>query len=479
MKKGIIILIVLLVIGATGLFLLRGNNKDEGNPKEFVKVQKGELVISIKESGYLNAVDEEKIKNQCSTKQLNVVEVVENGTLVSKGDFLIELDAAPLEEEKLKAEDQILLVMVELEEAKNTLAITKSEVESAVSKASSEINFAQMDFEKFQKLEKTSKLDDALAEIDSAKDELKLSEQTYKASVELAEKGFETKSKVDRDKLDLAVKETKLKSAESKLQALKLYDLKKEALQLETFVNEAVSKLEREKKEGENKTQRAQAKVSGVEAKLESAKLSLQLIKEEILKTKILSPVTGYALYPKSKDGRSEQNIEKGKAVYRNQTLMRIPNMDDMKIDVNVAEHFVNDVKVGQKAIVTVDSLKDKKFSAEVTHVSLLPITQSYWERAGSQKYTVTVNVDDSELPDDIKPQISASAEIFVDEIQDSLFVPVQAVHTEKGKQIVYIKSNNELGYESRDIKIGKMNTNHIQILEGIKENDEVLISEL
>ena len=107
-----------------------------------------------------------------------------------------------------------------------------------------------------------------------------------------------------------------------------------------------------------------------------------------------------------------------------------------------------------------------------------MPASQGYWSRAGTQKYTITVNVNDEELPDNIKPQISASTEIFIDRIQDTLFVPVQAIHTEQGEQIVYLKANNEAGYTQQKVQIGKMNTNNIQVISGLKEGDEVLISE-
>ena len=153
--------------------------------------------------------------------------------------------------------------------------------------------------------------------------------------------------------------------------------------------------------------------------------------------------------------------------------------MEDMKIDIKVAEHFVSDVEVGQKVVVTIDSIKDQVFSAEVSKVSLLPVKQSFWEQAGSQKYAVEVNVDDSELPDDIKPQISASAEILIDKIEDATYVPIQAVHTEKGKQVVYVKADNDEGYEIREIQMGKLNTNFIQVLDGVTIGEEVLISEL
>ncbi len=478
MKKVITITLICLVLGLFLYFQFSGKKENPNALLEFAKVSKGELIISVKESGYLNSVEEEEIKNEHTSKKLSIIEVVENGTFVEKGDLLVELDSAPLEEEKFVREEKLLLAQTELSEANNTLSITKSEAESAINKASSEIDFAQIDLTKFKTLDKTRQLEEALAEIATAKDELKLSEQTYTATLELAEKGFETKSKVERDKLDLSAKQKTLGSSEAKYEALKEFDLVKESLELERALSETKASLDRAKRDGDNKVQRAEAKVRGAEATVTSAQEALTQIQEEISQTKIYAPITGYALYPSQKGQSESPQIAKGQAAFRNQTLLRIPNMSDMKIDVQVAEHLINDLQVGQKAVVTIDSLKDQTFGATVSNVALMPASQSYWTRAGTQKYTVVVNVNDAELPDNIKPQISASTEIFIERIQDALFVPVQAVHTEQGKQVVYLKANNEHGCTQQIVQIGKMNTNNIQIISGLKEGDEVLISE-
>ncbi len=479
MKKIIPIIIILILLAIWGFNSNSSSLGDEKDPIEFTTVQRGDMVISLKESGFLNATKEIEIKNMISLQSLNIIDIIEDGTFVKEGEFLVELDSSPLIEEKESIEEKVAERTLKVNEAKNSLEITESEVESSIIEAKNQIDFAEIDLAKFVNLERANKLNDAASEISVAQDQAKFAEQTYQASVELADKGFETKSTVDRHKLDLETNQRQLKTAFSKQEILIEYDLPKEALTLKLQVEETKNRLLRQKKEGQNKIQRSVAALKNAELLLEKAKINEANIIAELEHIKITSPVTGYALFPKSKRQYSNSNNElaKGVSVTRNQTLMRIPKMDNMKIDISVAEYFISDIAVGQKAIINIDSIKDQKFSGTVSNISLLPIQQSYWEKGGTQKYNVTINVDDTTLPEDIKPQISATAEVLLDELVDTVFVPIQSVHTVEGKRVVYIKSSNELGYEQREVKIGQLNTSFIQILSGIEEGLEILVS--
>lgn len=479
MKKIIPVAIVLIILAIWGFKRKKSSLDDAKNPIEFTTVKRGGMIISLKESGFLNAAEEIEIKNEISLQSLNIIDIIEDGTFVKEGEFLVELDASPLIEEKESIEEKVAERSLKVDEAKNSLEITKSEVESSIVEAKNLINFAKIDLAKFKNLERDNRLNEAASEISVAADQAKFAEQTYNASVELADKGFETKSTVDRHQLDLETSQRQLKTAISRQKILIEYDLPKETLTLTLAVEEAKSRLLRRQKEGQNRIQRALAALKNAELLLEKALVSEQNIIDELTHIKIMSPVTGYALFPKSKRPGSNNGseLEKGVSVKRNQTLMRIPKMDNMKIDISVAEYFISDLAVGQKAVINIDSIKDQEFYGVVSNISLLPIQQSYWQKGGVQKYAVTIDVDDTTLPEDIKPQISATAEVLLDKIENTLYIPIQAVHTVEGKRVVYIKSSNELGYEPREVQIGQLNTSFIQILSGIEEGIEILIS--
>jgi len=437
-------------------------------------------MIAVKESGFLNAMEEITIKNQIKINgNTTIVNVIPDGSYVKTGDFLIELDAAPLEDQKNTIEDKILGQELVLNEAVNTLAITKSEAGSAIEAAKNAIYFAQLDLEKFQSLDRQRQIDKLQSSIEEAKDEMNLSKRTYEASETLVKKGFETTGKLDQDRLNLNSKRKKLEALEAELDILLMYDLVKEEKRFSNALLEAESKHARMIKEGEIKIQKAEAKVKSGQEKLDLANQELESIIEQIALTNIKSEVEGYVLYPRSnRYSNNSRQIESGAKVSRDQTLMRIPIMNDMKVDIDVAEHFISDLELGQKTIITIDSIKDKTFQGEVSKIALLPNRNNSWLGASVQKYAVVVDVDDTALPSSIKPQISASAEIVLDELKDVLSVPIQAVHTVKGKQVVYVRNGGGDDYSERAVTIGKMETNFIQILDGLSEGEEVLVTE-
>ncbi|MDB9741364.1 efflux RND transporter periplasmic adaptor subunit [Akkermansiaceae bacterium] len=480
MKK-IIIVTLIIVLASAGIFFISKGDKDSNQKRlEFVTVQQGEMLISIKESGFINSVEEVTIKNTIRRNDITIIDLIEDGSYVKEGEFLMELDSGPLLIEKEGIEETLSDKILKLEEAQNSLEITKSEVESAVIAAKNTITFAEVDIKKFTEFDKERQLSDASSEISSAEDQAKFAQQTHDNSKELVDKGFETKSTLDRNRFDLDGKNKQLESAVAKQTILIKYDLPKEELKLKLDLEEAKNKLIRTKKEGENKIKKSEAAVKNALQAVEKYKLYLERVNESIAGLKIVSPVTGYALYPKRKNSYSNgPQVAKGQKVNPNQTLMRIPKMDNMKIDIEVAEHIISDLIIGQTAVVSIDSIKNRQFPGKVDHISLLPIQKSYWDRGTAQKYNVTVDVDDSHLPKDIKPQITASAEILLNSLEGIISVPIQAVYTVKDRRVVYVRDDSaENGFVERVIKIGKLNTTSIQILSGLEKGEEVLVSE-
>ncbi|MGJ8678081.1 MAG: efflux RND transporter periplasmic adaptor subunit [Akkermansiaceae bacterium] len=478
MKKWLIATAVLGI--SLILFIsLRGNRESaSSNKPEFAKVQKGNLLISLKESGYLNAVKEEMITNSISLREVNIIDIIPDGTFVQKGDFLIEFDSEPLLQEKVKFEVQVSERQLSLTDAETGLEITESQVQSDVALAQNSIEVANINLEKFTKLEKEKLLNEALADINIAEDQYKFSEQTYQSSVELEGKGFETKSKVEQDKLALAAKDKQLQAAKTKHEMLVHYDLKQQELRLTKEAEEAFNKHERTKKQGENKMQKALALLESSKRKLELAEEELADINDQLKLAKITSPVTGYALYPQVKYYQDNLKIEKGKSVRRKQTVMRIPDMRAMKVDIDIAEHYISDVKVGQSAFITIDSIKDQQFPGKVGNVALMPTETRSWGSTGVQKYDVVIDIEQGLLPEDIKPQITASVEIILDELEDVLYIPIQSLHTVKGKRVVYLKKQGSNDYQEHEVTLGKMNNSFVEVLSGLDSKDQILISE-
>ena len=58
----------------------------------------------------------------------------------------------------------------------------------------------------------------------------------------------------------------------------------------------------------------------------------------------------------------------------------------------------------------------------------------------------VWIQDENSQLPEDLKPGVSAKAEIIVAELNDVMMVPVQSVTTYKGQKVVQVKRGDRAG---------------------------------
>jgi hypothetical protein len=104
--------------------------------------------------------------------------------------------------------------------------------------------------------------------------------------------------------------------------------------------------------------------------------------------------------------------------------------------------------------------------------VAPLPDTQSRWSNPDLKVYATEILVTDT-LPD-VKPGVSARAEIVITNLPNVLTVPLQAVTTRNGKQVVFLASAPD---QPVSVNIGMYNTKFIEITSGLKEGAQVLLA--
>lgn len=468
-KKVLLPLIALVVI----LALVFGRGSSDTDESFFYSVTRGDFVISIVEGGTLKAVNEVVVKNTIDGDS-RIIGLIPEGTYVNKGDLLVEFDTGEAEENVEEQRVQYQSRQAALVKAENDLIITMSTSESDLSEATLAVDFATMDLEKFEQLEKVHKTREAELKIDTAEEALKLAQQRYEWSIKLAAKGFETKTQVDRDKLDVSSKSKEFETARSTFKMLETFDLQKEYAEFVSNKKEAIAKLERVKKQSESKIAQDTADVNSAKITLKLTEQSLAKRIEQLKATKVTAPQDGLVIYakPRSRYGDDVQ-IAEGSVVRRRSSLITIPDVSSMKVTVKIHESMISQIKTGQKAYVVLDSLPDKRFDAEVTKVAILPDSDRSWSNPDLKVYTTDVTI--SETIEGIKPGVSAKVEIIIEELSDVLTVPIQAVTTVDGTQVCYRNNGDEP--EAIPVEIGKFNTKYIEIKSGLEMGQKIMLS--
>ncbi|YCM42610.1 efflux RND transporter periplasmic adaptor subunit [Verrucomicrobiaceae bacterium 227] len=468
-KRFLIPAIAILLV----VILIVANGSDEAEEGIYHTVGRGDFVISIVEGGSLDAVNEVVVKNSIDGES-RIISLIPEGNYVEEGDLLVEFDAGEAEknvdEQKVEFESR----QAALVKAENDLIITKSTVASELSEAELEVQFATMDLEKFQQLEKVHTIREAELKIDTAEEALKLAQQRYEWSIKLAEKGFETKTQVDRDRLEVSLKSKEFETSQSNYQMLEAFDLKKTLAEYVSKKKEAISKLERAQKQGESKIAQNEAEVNSAKVTLRLTEESLAKKVEQLKATKVYAPKPGLVIYAKSRSRWNDADqITEGAMVRNRMELVKIPDVSLMKVIVKVHESMISQIKKGQKAYIILDSIPDQRFLGEVTKVAILPDSDRSWMNPDLKVYSTEIVISDT--IEGVKPGVSAKAEIVIKELSDVLTVPIQAVTTMDGKQLCYVNKGGKP--EPVEIEVGNFNTKYIEIRSGLEEGDEVMLN--
>lgn len=144
-----------------------------------------------------------------------------------------------------------------------------------------------------------------------------------------------------------------------------------------------------------------------------------------------------------------------------------IASATEASVSINVDELDILSVKEGQTATVTLDALDGQEFEGTITEVSNEASSGN-----SSAKYPVTITFEKTE---DMLLGMSASATIHVNEAEDAVLIPVDALQ-EKGDSIfVYTKKDGDGNLSGEvEVETGISNGSQVEITSGLEEGDTV-----
>ncbi|MBI5386472.1 MAG: efflux RND transporter periplasmic adaptor subunit [Verrucomicrobia bacterium] len=464
------------VLAVIALVLVVTLVKRSGPPKPqytYYPVKRSDFLISIVEGGTLEAVDEEIIRSEVEGVA-RIIFIVKEGSTVKKGDLLVELDSSSTQDAVSQQQINVEKAQFAVVQAEQQMEIQKSVVDSELAAAKLKVEFAQTDLTKYDEGEKDQLRRNAEIDITNVLESLQVALERLTWSERLYTNGFETKGNLDKDRLSVSQTKLKLEQATNALWMLQTFDAKKKRRTLEAALQEANDDFERQKMQGERKIAQAKADLETQKRTLELSQTKLERDKKQLLATKIYAPQDGLVVYAGGGDRRfsSESFIEEGATIRNRQEIIKLPDISSMKLNVKIHESHIVQVRPGQPAYVVLDSMPDQRFNGAVNRVAPLPDSSSRWGNPNLKVYATEIVVTDN-LPN-VKPGVSARAEVVITNLPNVLTVPIQAVTTRKGKQVVFLEGAPQ---RPVPVTVGMYNTRFIEIPSGLKEGDRVLLS--
>jgi len=478
-----------------------------------------EMVISVTERGTLESNNATEITCQVEGRN-EIVSLVPDGSIVKKGQLLVQLDDSDLKEREAQQSITCQSASADYIQAKESYAIQQNQNDSNIKAGELDVQFARMDFERYLgvklaqnildgkvKLSQLSlgdmepdKAAEALdklglggaarkewqklqSDIDLADEKVKRAYSDYLWSRKLGPanddnpdgKGYISQSDVEADKLQWQAAQAEAAQAKLAKNLFLRYDLPKEAQKLHSDYREAERELQRIHAKARAELAQAESKLKSKEAALKLQTARLQKLRDQIAKCAIRAPRAGMIVYASTTNrwGREQDIIEEGAQVRFRQVLIRMPDPTSMALKVKIDETVIDQIKPGLKVNVTADSFPGMVMIGTVKKVASTPDPQLRWMSTDTNTYTTLVTLDNP--PKKLKPGMSAKAEIIIDRLENPLVVPVQAVFMLKGLRVCYVLKSSKP--EARPVEIGHSNNDFIEILSGLTLGEKVLLA--
>ena len=213
------------------------------------------------------------------------------------------------------------------------------------------------------------------------------------------------------------------------------------------------------------------SKLHQAQAQVEQAQSSLKQLEEQLSYTTITSPMDGVIL---SRDVELGDAVSSILVMGSTATLvMTIGDVRQVYVQGKVDESDIGKVYLGQTARIKVESFKDKTFLGKVTRIAPLGV-----EKDNVTTFEVRVSIDNP--GGELKANMTANAEILLEEHKNVLTVPEQAVIYDKDRNasVEVPDSSQKKGRRKVDIKAGISNGTKTEVLAGLKSGDTVILQQ-
>jgi HlyD family secretion protein len=430
-KRGLFVMAVITVLALAVALIPRVSSSRESGPKLTHTITRGDLIVTVTEQGTLESAVNTEIKCKVRGAEIPIIWVIEGGTEVKLGDELVRL-------ETLVFEDRI-------DEVSKWAHMTRSAAErSKADVARAELAISEYLEGRYRSEMMTLEKDLAIAESN-----LRTAQNMLGHAKMMAERGYVSELEVQEKKFAVTQSELNVGVKKTEIDVLKEFTKK---MQLETLngnVNASKARHEADKE---------RAKSLEVQLGLCQADLEYCVVKAE---------KSGMVIYPTGKPWEYVPEIEEGATVYMGQTMLLMPDLSQMQVKVGIRESFIDRMKPGLNARV---SLPDKTLDGEVSSVASVTGPAGWWN-GNTVRYDTIIKLPSVQ---GLMPGMSAEVEVIIERHENVLTIPVAAVVETAEGDFCWVKTAE--GVKRRSLQLGDTNDVFTVVEAGLKAGDEVVL---
>ncbi|MBA7634785.1 hypothetical protein ES703_42377 [subsurface metagenome] len=205
----------------------------------------------------------------------------------------------------------------------------------------------------------------------------------------------------------------------------------------------------------------SQADIDLYQAQVKQAQAELDLLDNKIWESTIRSPVQGQVIKINNEVGETVQPS-------LSESVITLLPTSPYEIEVDIYEEDIVKMALGNEVAIFLIALPDQVFQGKVININ--PAEELV---EGVVYYTVTISFE--EVPQNIRPGMTADLVIKTDSRENVLIVPEDAIQKKDGKNMVQVFKDNQI--EEREIEIGLMGSDDmVEVIAGLTEGEKVIV---
>lgn len=194
------------------------------------------------------------------------------------------------------------------------------------------------------------------------------------------------------------------------------------------------------------------------DARVREAEVGLEIAEQQLKDSTILAPFAGIV---------AEKLMNAGEMVSAMSAIaiLRLVNVESVKIQATLPEKEMSRVRVGLGALVDVDAYSNEQFSGRIRKIS--PIVDP-----ASRSFKLTIEIPNPDFR--LKPGMFARVQIHSEQHDKAVLIPRPSLNTSNGQHSVFITEKGVA--KRRHVAIGMQNESTIEILDGLQAGERVII---
>lgn len=206
-----------------------------------------------------------------------------------------------------------------------------------------------------------------------------------------------------------------------------------------------------------------------LQMKQQRAQSKIEQLDSSLSQLEVKAPHDGLLVY--KADWRGEKPKE-GQTMWPGHKLGELPDINEMKIRLHVRENEATGLAEGNKVKFALNAFLGEMQTGVVESVAKFPKSIN---RGDPQKFYEVIVTIDKQVVERFMPGRKLQATIIVEQLTDSIIVPLQSVFSEQNSAFVYVKDGNK--FKKQQVTLGKSSISHVEVLDGLTEGELIALT--